>query len=364
MKALKIRAKKHRLTLITLVLLAGLSTLLVWTAVSWAQSPIPHAVVDGDDCLSCHQSGVSGAPRVAWDHLGRSNEDCLICHQATGAPAGEIPHPVIGRADCLSCHREGVGTTPRLTGTHVDYTDEECGLCHLPSAAAMEPTPIPTPIPGPEVSPAPASAETCVACHQLIFADEQHMLFTGQPLGDPKTGAALFAQLCAGCHGQDGTTPVGKDVVIGAEAYWSTHDDAAILQDIGAGSHGEMTAFAQTYDGPLSWEEILALAAFVRSWGPLAPSAEIPAMGGATFAEAIGPLLTERCGTCHGGMAGLTVTDYESLMAGAASGPVIVPGDPDGSRIVEVQRGEHYTRLSEAELGLLLEWIASGAPER
>jgi hypothetical protein len=204
-----------------------------------------------------------------------------------------------------------------------------------------------------------------VACHQLIFADEEHMLFTGQPLGDPETGATRFTELCAHCHGEDGTTPVGdKDAVINAEAYWSTHDDAAILQDIGAGSHGEMTAFAQTYGGPLPWEEILDLAAFVRSWGPVALPSEEPTMAQATYVETIGPLLTERCEACHGGIAGLTVTDYESLMAGSASGPVVVPGDPDGSPIVEIQQGEHYTQLSEAELSLLIAWIANGAPER
>jgi hypothetical protein len=50
-------------------------------------------------------------------------------------------------------------------------------------------------------------------------------------------------------------------------------------------------------------------------------------------------------------------------MAGSSSGPVIVPGNPDGSRIVEVQRGQHYAQLSEAELNALIEWIANGVPD-
>jgi mono/diheme cytochrome c family protein len=200
-----------------------------------------------------------------------------------------------------------------------------------------------------------------VACHQINSANDQHMLFTGQPGGDAEAGATLFAQWCADCHGEDGTTPVGeRDSIINAEAYWSAHEDAAILTDIGASRHGEMAAFAQAYGGPLSWEEILDLAAFVRSWGPVAPPSEVPAVEGPTYADTIGPLLVERCGACHGGAAGLTVTDYGSLM----SGPAIVPGDPDGSRIIAVQRGEHYALLSEAELSLLIEWVASGAPER
>jgi mono/diheme cytochrome c family protein len=348
------------------ILLIGVIILFVGTVALWAQPPIPHAVLmEGEDCLGCHQSGVAGAPRVAWDHLGRRNEDCAICHQASGALAGEIPHPVIGREDCLSCHREGVGNTPKLTGTHVDYANDECELCHVPSAAALEPTPIPIPTSVPVATAASTGASSCATCHQLIFADEEHMLFTGQPLGDSDDGATLFAQLCAHCHGEDGTTPVGEeDAVINAEAYWGTHDDAAILLDIGAGTHGEMAAFAEAYGGPLSWEEILSLTAWVRSWGPVTASMERPTPEGPTYAATIGPLLTEKCGGCHGGLAGLTVTDYASLMAGSSSGAVVVPGDPDGSLIVEVQSGEHYAQLSEAELTTLIDWIANGASEQ
>jgi hypothetical protein len=166
--------------------------------------------------------------------------------------------------------------------------------------------------------------------------------------------------------GEDGTTPVGDEgAVINAEAYWSTHDDAAILRDIGTGSHGEMAAFAQDYGGPISWEQILDVAAFVRSWGALAAlPTEMGAAGEPTYANTIGPLLAERCGACHGDSADLTVIDYASLMAGSSSGPVVAPGDPDGSRIVEVQRGQHYTQLSEMELSRLIEWIAGGASEQ
>jgi len=362
MKVLRMPTINPRPGLAALIVLSALFALLVWAAGSWAQSPIPHAVQEGDDCLSCHQTGVAGAPRVAWDHRGRSNEDCQFCHQVTGAPAGQIPHPIAGREDCLSCHREGIGSTPALAGNHVYYVNEECALCHLASPAALEPTPIPLPTPPPVTD--SGGANTCMACHQLIFADEQHVIFTGQPLGDAEAGEKLFAQLCAGCHGADGQTPKGDaGTVINSAAYWGTHDDAAILIAIAAGAQAKMPAFAEAYGGPLSWEAVLSLAAFVRTWGPVAPPSEAAGTEAATYTDAIGSLLTDRCGMCHGGAAGLTVTDYQSLMAGAASGPVILPGDPEGSGIVQVQRGQHYARLSEAELDLLVEWIANGAPE-
>jgi len=50
-------------------------------------------------------------------------------------------------------------------------------------------------------------------------------------------------------------------------------------------------------------------------------------------------------------------------MAGSSSGLVVVPSDPEGSSIVQVLRGEHFAQLSEAELDLLIEWIANGAAE-
>jgi hypothetical protein len=113
----------------------------------------------------------------------------------------------------------------------------------------------------------------------------------------------------------------------------------------------------------LSWEQILDLAAFVRSWGPL--SAPVPPLAeeAPTYSSSIGPLLTEKCGQCHGSAAGLDVTSFEALMAGSDSGPVVVSGEPEESLIVEVQEEEHFANLSAGGLQQLIEWIASGAPE-
>jgi mono/diheme cytochrome c family protein len=191
------------------------------------------------------------------------------------------------------------------------------------------------------------------------------VLFTSQPLGDQEAGATLFVQQCATCHGDDGATPVGEEgAIINSEAYLGTHDDADVLKDIGINPHGEALSFVEDYGGPLSWEEVLDLAAFVRSWemvGALPP--EVPTVEGATYADTIGSLLTEQCGACHGSAGGLSVADYDALMAGASSGPVVAPRDPEGSSIVEVLRGGHFAQLSEVELDLLIEWIANGAPE-
>lgn len=77
--------------------------------------------------------------------------------------------------------------------------------------------------------------------------------------------------------------------------------------------------------------------------------------------------LAQRCTHCHGGdsaAAGLDLTTYEAALTGGRSGPVIVPGDPDGSLIVDKMSRNHPGRLTGFELSVLVEWIAAGAPEQ
>ena len=77
------------------------------------------------------------------------------------------------------------------------------------------------------------------------------------------------------------------------------------------------------------------------------------------------PLFTQVCGGCHGPVPskGLRLTDYASLMAGSESGPVVTPGEPENSRMIEVLTEGHFARLTNHQMDLLRQWIADGAPE-
>lgn len=77
------------------------------------------------------------------------------------------------------------------------------------------------------------------------------------------------------------------------------------------------------------------------------------------------PLFTQECGACHGPVPtkGLRLTDYASLVAGSESGPVVVPGSPDTSRLIEVLKDGHFAPVTKHQLDLLSAWIADGAPE-
>ena len=101
---------------------------------------------------------------------------------------------------------------------------------------------------------------------------------------------------------------------------------------------------------------------------PPTPTPEpLPTGGALTYNDTIGPLFQSRCGSCHGesGLQGLNLTTYQTAMAGGQSGPAIIPGDPNGSLLVQKQSGSepHFNQLNSEELKLVTDWIAAGAPE-
>jgi mono/diheme cytochrome c family protein len=89
------------------------------------------------------------------------------------------------------------------------------------------------------------------------------------------------------------------------------------------------------------------------------------------FEKTVRPLLVEHCQKCHGAEkqeAGLRLDRREAAMRGGDSGPVLVPGQPDQSRLIVAVRYDGDTqmppsgKLSDAAVHALTEWVRSGAP--
>src|SRR4051812_7206991 len=89
------------------------------------------------------------------------------------------------------------------------------------------------------------------------------------------------------------------------------------------------------------------------------------------FETRVRPVLAANCYDCHADerMGGLRVDSREALLKGGRSGPVIVPGDPDKSLLIEAVRQTRATlkmpkggRLTAAEVDALVEWVKAGAP--
>ncbi len=80
-----------------------------------------------------------------------------------------------------------------------------------------------------------------------------------------------------------------------------------------------------------------------------------------SFSAEILPVLLQKCGSaCHSAQVasgGFRAVDYAGVMQ------VVVAGDPDASRLVQVQRGKHAVLLSPEELERLIAWIRAGAPD-
>jgi nitrate/TMAO reductase-like tetraheme cytochrome c subunit len=87
-----------------------------------------------------------------------------------------------------------------------------------------------------------------------------------------------------------------------------------------------------------------------------------------TYEGTFAALLNGRCVDCHSGSnpeAGIDLSNYAAILEGNEEGPVLVPGDPNSSRMVQVQSGprDHFGQMLEEELEEIKQWIAAGAPE-
>ena len=95
------------------------------------------------------------------------------------------------------------------------------------------------------------------------------------------------------------------------------------------------------------------------------------------FASDVKPVLDRACVECHeDGKAGyeasgLSVATYDALMNGTRFGPVVLPGDPESSVLVQLIEGRadpsikmpHGSEsLYEGEIETIRLWVSQGAP--
>ena len=90
------------------------------------------------------------------------------------------------------------------------------------------------------------------------------------------------------------------------------------------------------------------------------------------FEQQIRPLLSQKCFACHAtdqrkAKGGLRLDSADRLFQGGHSGPIVVPGKPDESRLIQYVRGSADLRmppdspLEPAEVAALEQWVREGA---
>ncbi|MBN9121404.1 MAG: PSD1 domain-containing protein [Planctomycetes bacterium] len=89
------------------------------------------------------------------------------------------------------------------------------------------------------------------------------------------------------------------------------------------------------------------------------------------FEKRVRPVLVQHCVSCHGEKkqkGELRLDAKAGFVKGGESGPAVVPGKPDESRLVKAVRYDDDTKmppkgkLADAEIAVLTEWVKGGAP--
>ncbi len=85
-----------------------------------------------------------------------------------------------------------------------------------------------------------------------------------------ESGQTLWGFNCSSCHGLNGEGGVGP--ALNSQQYLQAASDEQTSQVIAVGIPGSlMSAYSQDYAGPLTSEQIKALATYIRSWEDDAP---------------------------------------------------------------------------------------------
>lgn len=133
---------------------------------------------------------------------------------------------------------------------------------------------------------------------------------TADPADQAATGAQLYAENCAVCHGENGEGRVGATL---AKDWPSINPSLTVRTIIEQGVPGSvMPAWGESYGGPFSQDEVDALVMFILSWQNGTPPS-IAILPTATLRPVLSPvpqvegdpnrggvLFDENCAMCHG----------------------------------------------------------------
>jgi mono/diheme cytochrome c family protein len=191
----------------------------------------------------------------------------------------------------------------------------------------------------------------------------------------------LYEQNCSGCHGADGK--MGPAPPLNDPLFLSVIPDAELLRVIGEGRRGTpMPAFAQEHGGPLTAEQVKALAEGIKpEWGKklVAPKDGVPPYlaQGRGNVERGKEVFMRACSMCHGdsgeGMedeAGVVnrIADpaFLALISDQALRRIVITGRPDlGMPNYAVRPDDpDFKPLKSTEISDVVALLSSWAPQR
>jgi len=178
-------------------------------------------------------------------------------------------------------------------------------------------------------------------------------------------GPEIYQELCAQCHGPKGEGGVGP--ALSDPKFQDANSDQAIYDTINNGhSATSMIAWGEI----LSAEQIQQLVIYIRELKATqanagsTPEAKLP-----TYSSDVQPILKDKCAFCHGSLGGWDSSSYNSVMTSGKNAPVVIPGDPENSLLVQKLEGVQAEgtimppngKLPDSDIQIIIDWIAAGA---
>ena len=89
-----------------------------------------------------------------------------------------------------------------------------------------------------------------------------------------------------------------------------------------------------------------------------------------SFQRDVLPIFTQICVKCHGGEKtnkSLVLKTYDDVMQGSENGPVVLPGNPGNSVLVDMivqgKMPKNGPKLLPRQIQTIIDWIKAGAPD-
>jgi hypothetical protein len=215
----------HRLAIIIpcMMFFAGLLAIFFIVESAAAQPPIPHTLVDRDDCFSCHASESSiGIPQMPDEHDWQTSNSCKLCHDPLALFAPSVPHTLEGRDDCLGCHLS------------------ETAMAEFLAESRAQSEPVPTPMAFADLE---SEEDSCVGCHLSAVEGSEHIVTEWQSSIHAERGI-----LCVACHGGN---PNAQDMnaAKAIDAGYIGKPDRTSIPELCGSCHADVTQMRQ-YDLP------------------------------------------------------------------------------------------------------------------
>jgi mono/diheme cytochrome c family protein len=169
--------------------------------------------------------------------------------------------------------------------------------------------------------------------------------------------AQVYESFCAQCHGSSGEGGVGP--AFNASTFQDANSDDDLVATIDSGHNAtSMIAWGEV----LTIDQIEGLVGHIRALGGRGAAETI------VYTRDIAPILQASCAGCHGTSGGWDAATMDTVINSGDSGPAVIPGNPDGSSLVQRLRGEGNLMppagaIPASQIELIAKWIEGGATE-